>query len=259
MRILPRVYLGLGLMLLPRWLLIPFGSHHVLALLLIASKQLSFIALPVFFIAIGDLINARQSTRLIAPLIAGFTLGGIADRFATRPLGDLIGISSLLPFACAMMFAAARAAMPLYRLRPTRLEHGLSAMRGFRAMARSSRIAENAPKLRRLWNEGGLFRLLFVPALCAGILGPMLIFEFFHVVEIAMRSRWAICHAQRPRWRSLAIRRAQCGRVRCGIWWGAEDRSRRPSVVRAFAWIFPGYPSEILVGVVTPSVSEEPG
>ncbi len=184
-RILPRVYLGLGLMLLPLWLLIPFGSHNVLALLLIASKQLSSIALLVFFIAIGDLINARQSKRLIAPLIAGFTLGGIAGSFATKPLGDLIGISSLLPFACVMMFVAARAAMPLYRLRPTRLEHGLSAMRGFRAMARSRRIAENVPKLRHLWNEGGLFRLLFVPALCAGILGPMLIFEFFHVVEVA--------------------------------------------------------------------------
>ena len=76
LRLLPRVLVVLGLALLPLWALVLWGVKSAFLLLLFAAKQLPSIAFVVFWIAMGDLLNAQQAKRLFAPLTAGLTLGG---------------------------------------------------------------------------------------------------------------------------------------------------------------------------------------
>ena len=74
------------------WLLVLGGTPSVFGLLVIASKQLTSIALLVFWIAMGDLLHGRQAKRLFAPMMAGVTLGTIVGSFASAPLGRWLGI-----------------------------------------------------------------------------------------------------------------------------------------------------------------------
>ena len=59
LRLLPRVLTGLALLLLPLSLAIALGMPGVIGLLVIVSKQISALALLVFFVALGDLLEDR--------------------------------------------------------------------------------------------------------------------------------------------------------------------------------------------------------
>jgi AAA family ATP:ADP antiporter len=191
LRLLPRTFFGLGLLLLPLWLLVRTGFEPALGLLLVASKQITSIALLVFWIAMGDLLHGRQTKRLFAPMMAGVTVGTILGSFASEPVGRALGIDSLLPVSAFVMVLGALATLPLRRFRP-RFER-TTAVPGSPAAARAARAAADASKsedgggagqLRRLWQRSVLFRLLFVTALCSGILGPMLYWQFQYVADL---------------------------------------------------------------------------
>jgi hypothetical protein len=172
LRLLPRMLVALALLLLPLAWLAQGGVETGLHGLLIASKQLPTISLLVFWSAMGDLLHARQAKRLFAPLVGGFTLGGIAGSFASEPLGRWLGVAGLIPCAAAALLLAAAAALPLASLRPLRLHR------------RTAPAAPEPPeeiRLRDLWRTSRLFRLLAISALCTGLLGPMLYYQFSYI------------------------------------------------------------------------------
>ena len=176
LRLLPRLLVVLALLLLPLAWLAQSGVEWGLHGLLIASKQLPTISLLVFWSAMGDLLHARQAKRLFAPLVGGFTLGGIAGSFASEPLGQWLGVAGLIPCAAAALLLAAAAAWPLRWLRPLRLDRG------------AAPAAPDPPEdvgLRDLWRTSRLFQLLAISALCTGLLGPMLYYQFSYVADLA--------------------------------------------------------------------------
>jgi ATP/ADP translocase len=181
-RLLPGVLAVLGLLPIPLWLLVRFDLDSVFALLLVASKQITSIALLVFWIALGDLLNSRQTKRLFAPMMAGVTLGTILGSFASKPLGEWLGIAGLLPVAAGAMMLGGAAAWRLGHQRP-RFER----MRG--VPPRSARATdagdEDTPTVLSLWRDSVLFRLLLISTLCSGLLGPMLYFQFQYVADLA--------------------------------------------------------------------------
>ena len=176
LRLLPRLLVLLALLLLPLAWLAQTGIEWGLHGLLIASKQLPTISLLVFWSAMGDLLHARQAKRLFAPLVAGFTLGGIAGSFASEPLSRWLTVAGLIPCAAAALLLAAVAALPLRSLRPLRLDRG------------TAPAAPDEPEnigLLNLWRTSHLFRLLAISALCTGLLGPMLYYQFSYVADLA--------------------------------------------------------------------------
>jgi hypothetical protein len=172
-------------MLLPIWLLVRDDVRASFSLLLIASKEIPSIALVVFWIAMGDLLHGRQAKRLFAPMMAGVTLGSIFGSFASAPIGRWLGIEGLLPVSVAVLAVGACAALPLRKLRPS-LRAGSP---GVRLQAASLEVEEEATgasaRIAVLWRESALFRLLFATALCSGLLGPMLYFQFSYVANLA--------------------------------------------------------------------------
>lgn len=183
LKLLPLTLLLLGLGLLPIWALVHWNVESAFALLLVASKQLTSVTLLVFWIAMGDLLHGRQAKRLFAPMVAGETVGTILGSFASGPLGTWFGIDSLLPLSSATLIAGAAVALPLRGLRP-RFDRVASA-RVVRRTDERAALESGGPGLRRLWRENQLFRLLFLTALCSGLLGPMLYFQFQYVANLA--------------------------------------------------------------------------
>ena len=179
LRLLPRTFAVLAVMLVPLWFLVVSGVSEVFALLMIAAKQLTSLALLVFWIAMGDLLHARQTKRLFAPMMAGVTLGTILGSFASQPLGQLLGIAGLLPFASVVMVLAAFATMPLRKLRP-RFDHAAT-----QVGQRQAEPSEAESGFGQLWSESPLFRMLFLGTLCSGLLGPMLYVQFQYVAHLA--------------------------------------------------------------------------
>jgi hypothetical protein len=96
-RMLPLVLVALGFSLVPLWWCVLADLHAVFYLLVIASKQIQSIALLMFFLALGDLLDAREAKRLLAPVIAGFTLGTVAGSFASEQLRQMFGIDWVGP------------------------------------------------------------------------------------------------------------------------------------------------------------------
>lgn len=182
LRLLPRVFGALGLALLPLWLLVQTGFESAFGLLLIASKQITSIALLVFWIAMADLLHGRQSKRLFAPMMAGVTTGTIAGSFASKPLGAALGIDGLLPVAALAMAAGAAASRQLCRLRPC-FERVYA--KPVSAEREASQGEEAHAGFQRLWSDHPLFRLLLLTTLCSGLLGPMLYFQFQYVADLA--------------------------------------------------------------------------
>jgi AAA family ATP:ADP antiporter len=167
---------GLGLALVPLWLLVAADVGSAFVLLVLAAKQLDAIALVVFWTAVGSLVSARQGKRLFAPISAGGTFGAVAGSFASGWLGRTFGIATLLPLAGITMALAAAAAAPLLRLRRPRYYrpapvHALADVAGRR--------------FGPLWRTSALFRVLALTSLLAGILGPMLYFELAYVADRA--------------------------------------------------------------------------
>ncbi|TDJ15166.1 MAG: cyclic nucleotide-binding domain-containing protein [Deltaproteobacteria bacterium] len=177
--LLPRIFVGLAVMLLPLWFLVLAGVSEVFSLLVIASKQLTSLALLVFWIAMGDLLHGRQTKRLFAPMMAGVTLGTILGSFASQPLGRLLGIEGLLPVASVFMLLAALATLPLRKLRP-RFDRAATPM-----AQRKRETQADGHGFTQLWSENPLFRMLFLGTLCSGLLGPMLYFQFSYVADLA--------------------------------------------------------------------------
>ncbi len=180
-RMLPRVFLALGLVLVPLWLLVGIGFESAFGLLLIASKQITSIALLVFWIAMGDLLHSRQTKRLFAPMMAGVTLGTILGSFASKPLGEWLGIAGLLPLSAVAMVLGGAAASRLCDPRP-RLEGVRS---GVASPVEDSGTDAAESTAGSLWREHALFRLLVITTLCSGVLGPMLYFQFQYVADLA--------------------------------------------------------------------------
>jgi hypothetical protein len=178
--LLPRVFLGLGVLLVPLWLLVRLGPESAFGLLLIASKQITSIALLVFWIAMGDLLHSRQTKRLFAPMMAGVTVGTIVGSFLSKPIGESLGIAALLPFAATLLLLGAAATWRLRGLRPN-----LERLRPTLPRGAASKADEQAIPFSTLWREHALFRLLLMTTVCSGLLGPMLYFQFQYVADLA--------------------------------------------------------------------------
>jgi hypothetical protein len=166
----------LGLSLMPLFGLVESGQSSVFGLLLIASKQITSIALLCFFVALGDLLDGRQAKRLFAPLTGGVTLGTIAGSFASEPLGRALGISSLLPIASFALVAGALLAIPLWSRRPAPQRLVVEA---------AAKASPDRVRVLELWRQSRLFRLILISVLCSGLLGPMLYFQFSYVADLA--------------------------------------------------------------------------
>jgi hypothetical protein len=175
-RLLRRILVLLGAVLLPLWLMVVAQATSAYALLVILAKQLDAIGVLVFWTALGGLVSGRQGKRLFGLITAGGTLGTICGSFTSAPLGRTLGIATLLPIATVLLGLGALATRPLRRLQPPRV----------RRTAGPRREEAAARRFRSLW-QGWLFRVLVVSSLLAGMLGPMLYFEFSYVADLATR------------------------------------------------------------------------
>jgi hypothetical protein len=210
LKLLPRTLAGLALLLVPLWLLVRGEVWGVFPTLVIASKQITSIALLVFWIAMGDLLHGRQAKRLFAPMMAGVTLGTIVGSFASEPLGRWLGIDGLLPFSVGTLGACALATLPLGGRRPQLDHRAKGAVPGPQRAERQAGDDGAAGTIVGLWRSSPLFRLLFLTALCSGLLGPMLYFQFSYVADLATageggEQRLLAFYAQFRGWISLAI------------------------------------------------------
>ena len=171
--LLMRVLVLFGLLLLPLWLLVVARTTGAYAVLVVVAKQLDAIAVLVFWTALGGLVSGRQGKRLFGLITAGGTLGTICGSFASAPLARAFGIPTLLPIASLLLALGCLATFPLRRRQPVR--------------ARPVRREDASG--RRFWAlwQGWLFRVLVVSSLLAGVLGPMLYFEFSYVADLATR------------------------------------------------------------------------
>jgi hypothetical protein len=179
--LLPRTLLCLSFAMLPLWALVRADVGPVFPVLVVAEKQITSIALIVFVIALGDLLHGRQAKRLVAPMMAGVTVGTILGSFASGPLGSWLGIDALIPVTGVALGLGAATTLPLRGLRP-RLELGSAAAR---IRAARAEPAGPAPRPQDLWRRSVLFRLLLLTAVCSGLLGPMLYFQFQWVANAA--------------------------------------------------------------------------
>ncbi len=191
--LLPGVFAVLALALVPVWLLARFDAPGAFWLVILFSKQIQAVALLVFWLAMGDLLHARQAKRLFAPLMGGFTLGAIVGSFASDPIGRAVGIDGLLVFSAAVLAAGALVTLPLRGMRLPRLDRGLGAeavgspLPG--PVADPAAYREEVSALGRMWRESGLFRLLLIASVCSGLLGPMLYFQFSYVADLATQGQ----------------------------------------------------------------------
>jgi len=215
LKLLPRVFVGLALGLVPLWFFLLEDVKSAFVLLVIASKQLQSIGLLMFWIALADLLNGRQAKRLFAPLMAGVTLGTILGSFASDPISRAIGIAGLLPLSAGALVLSAGMTWPLRRLRAARLER--------RAEGAAGRLYADEPDepsdgsiagFRDLWAENRLFRLLFVITMCSGLVGPMLYFQFSYVADLATQgaggeAKLMTFYSQFRGWISLGVLVAQ--------------------------------------------------
>ena len=182
-RLLPRILFGLALLLLPLWYLVGEDAKSAFVLLVIASKQFQSIALLVFWLAIGDLLDGRQAKRLFAPMMGGYTLGSLLGSFASDPISRVIGIDGLLLVAAVAFLLSALLTVPLEKILPKGLDRRSPS--GPKLESSPSRAGSPEVSFRTLWSENQLFRLLFVGAAASGLLGPMLYFQFQYVADQA--------------------------------------------------------------------------
>ncbi len=176
--LLPRTMIGLTLLLVPLWLLLPLLPNVLPSVLVVTNKQITSITLLVFWIAMGDLLHARQAKRLFGPMMAGVTLGTVLASQVTQSLGDIIPAEALLPLAAGTLAIGGFATIPLRGLRPR--------------LAGTARRVEPRPEANEegglsawmLWRDSSLFRLLLLIALGSGVAGPMLYVLYLHSVDL---------------------------------------------------------------------------
>ncbi len=182
LKLLSRTLAGLGLALVPLWLLVRADVTAVYWLLVMASGQVASLSLLAFFTAAGELLHARQAKRLFALMMTGVTVGAFLGNRASGPLGAWVGIESVLPLSAVALWLSALAALPLRLLRP-RFDRALAPR-----AALPERVAQEVAgsgSFAALWRSSAFFRLLFVVVLCSGVLGPMLYFQFQFVASSA--------------------------------------------------------------------------
>ncbi|MFN2377833.1 MAG: hypothetical protein ABR538_14960, partial [Candidatus Binatia bacterium] len=177
-RLITNTFAGLALLLALLWILLLAAAPGIATILAILSKQIDVIALLLFWTVIGGLMTSRQSKRLMALMTAGGTLGTITGSFTSGPFGELLGIPSLLAMAAVAFAAAAAATVPLTRSAPPRLLRA-----GTRVLPPSP-----PPRVGAFWRESSLFRVLVLTSFLAGVLGPMLYFEFSYAADLATRT-----------------------------------------------------------------------
>ena len=182
-RLLPWIFFGLSVLLLPLWYLVRADAISAFVLLVLASKQFQSIALLAYWLAMGDLLDGRQAKRLFAPMMGGYTLGSIVGSFASDPIGRAIGIDALLPVSAAAFALSGLLTLPLERILPRRLDRGSSS--GPKRNSSASRGIVTEVSFRTLWSENQLFQFLFIGAVASGLLGPMLYFQFQYVADQA--------------------------------------------------------------------------
>ena len=208
--LLPWVFVGLALMILPLWAGIHAGAPFGVEATMVLSQQIKSISLLVFWVAMGDLLHGRQAKRLFAPLMAGLTLGTVGGSFASKPIGGALGIEGLLIFSAALLGIGAFVTLGLRRAAPPRLHRGLG---GARAEPRSvpphaaaASVEDHLP-IWRLWRESLLFRALLVTTFCAGLLGPMLQYVFYYVSDQATAGEQGLLALYAPLrgWLNLGI------------------------------------------------------
>jgi hypothetical protein len=205
-RFLTIVFGTLSVMLLLLWLLVLEDAPGIATTLVIVSKQIDVIALLLFWAIVASLMTSRQSKRLVALMTAGGTLGTIVGSFASGPLGRTFGIPSLLAVSSVIFAVAAIATMPLSRSAPLRLLR-----QGSRLV-----IPEPAPPLRGFWRESSLFRMLVATSFLAGVLGPMLYFEFSRAADLATQTadgeqRLLALYGQLRGWINVGVLAVQIG------------------------------------------------
>src|SRR5262249_41082166 len=166
----------LGATLIPLWLMVLAHATSAFALLVIVAKQIDALAVLTFWTTFGGLVSGRQAKRLFGLVTAGGTLGTICGSFASAPLGRAFGMAALLPIAAVLLGLGAIATRPLRHWQGPRV----------RRVAAPRREESAVRHLRSLWQRW-IFRLLVVSSLLAGVLGPMLYFEFSYVADLATR------------------------------------------------------------------------
>ena len=207
-RWLPRVLLGLALLLLPLWwLLHAWEVPAVFGAFVLVARQVLALGLLVFWLALGDLVTGRQAKRLFAPLGAGVTLGAIIGSFASDPIARWLSVEGLVLVGAVLLCGAAATASRLYAARPRRLERAPGAARRPRGEPEGG---EGRPSPAGLWRESVLFRLLLASLLCGGLLSPVLYFEFSYVADAATtgadaEQRLLALYAQFRGWLNVAM------------------------------------------------------
>jgi CRP/FNR family cyclic AMP-dependent transcriptional regulator len=196
----------LSALLLLLWLLVVKEAPGIATTLVIVSKQIDVIALLMFWAVIAGLLTSRQSKRLVALMTAGGTLGTIAGAFASGPLGKLFGIPSLLAVASLAVAIAAIVTIPLNHSARLRL---------LRPGSRAP-IREHSPPLRGFWRESSLLRMLVATSFLAGVLGPMLYFEFSRAADLATQTadgeqRLLALYGQLRGWINVGVLAVQVG------------------------------------------------
>ncbi len=171
-------FVALAVLLAALWILVLVDAPGIATTLVIVSKQIDVIALLLFWTAVGTLMTSRQSKRLVALMTAGGTLGTIVGSFASGPVGGQLGIPALLPLAALAFVLAAAVTLPLRRAGRLRLFRG-----------RPQRGLAAGPGLRGVWKESSLLRMLVATAFLAGVLGPMLYFEFSRAADLATQGK----------------------------------------------------------------------
>jgi len=178
-RLLTGSFLGLAGLLFVLWVLVVVAAPGIATTLVILSKQIDVIASLMFWTIVSGMMTSRQGKRLVALMTAGGTLGTILGSFTSGPLGKLFGIPALLAVAAVAFVAAALATVPLGRSARPRL---------YRGIARAVPEQEQQQSLRAFWRDSSLFRVLVCTSFLAGVLGPMLYYEFSCAADLATRT-----------------------------------------------------------------------
>jgi hypothetical protein len=198
---LPLMLCVLAVALVPLWWGVRAGDESTTVVLLLVAQQFKALGLLVFWVALGDLLHARQAKRLFAPLMAGLTMGSILGSFSAREIAVLTSPSPedlhlewLLAFSALLLLLAALATLPLRRRAASRLDRSLGdiALDARTVAPPGAGAATSGPGLGAIWNQSALFRLLAVGALCAGALGPMLYFQYATVAAETNPDREAL-------------------------------------------------------------------
>jgi CRP/FNR family cyclic AMP-dependent transcriptional regulator len=179
-RWVPLTLVGLALGLLPLWLAVATGAPGAIPLLVLASVQIKALSLLVLWVAMGDLVHARQAKRLFATLAAGLTVGTMVGSFVSLPVSRLIGIAGLIPFSSGVLGLAAITALGLGRMRVVRLERSLAESEGS-----EERRSPLGARIGALWAESPLFRQLSAITACSGVLAPMIYFQVSYAADVA--------------------------------------------------------------------------